>query len=969
MARIYVSSTFSDLKDHREQVRLALRRLGHEDVAMEYYGATDERPIDKCLNDVASCDVYVGIFAWRYGYIPDGYDRSITELEYRHAVDTGKTCLIFILPEDADWPMTKIERSALDRIELFQKELRTAHTVDKFSSIDTLVANVSQAIANWQNEQSGIDKGEQEFLRLEQQYRELVIKHYSSMTIPNFHSEQRKVPITDLYVPPTFLEISNDKPKELNFEIFMKSIHRSVVLANPGGGKSTTAMKLCFDFATRYYEGLLNGKSVTPILIILRDYGIERQKNNCSVLGFIRLQIKRDFSLDFPEAGIEHLLSKERLMVIFDGLDELLNTSDRQDIANTIEAFCRVYPSTPVLVTSREVGYQDAPLDKESFSTYRITDFNTEQIQDYARKWFAFEEKPLSQTYEDMVHGFLEALDSVPMDLKSNPLLLALICTVYIGESYIPHNRPEIYEKCAELLFSKRDKQRRINDVLSEESLLPTIAYLAYWIYGNPELEQGVLRRKLIIKTTEYLQIRFDNPDKAEDVARKYVEFFTGRAWVFTDIGTDKYNEPLYQFTHRTFLEYFTARYLVSNHHTPEKLLQVLEPKLLNGEWSVVAELAFQRMALQVEMGADELLLPLVTKAKEVSEKEAIHLLAFAAKCLSFMRPKETTLQAILAVSIELGIRFAVTAIEEYGDEEIYGDYPFYDNVDFLVNVLRNSAFYRDQDALMFAVALEKILTPIITSGTNYKALIAAEIGLNLPSLFPRWRKKDNRFDEIREVLKSSSQKIIETCSDKLINHLAPKYLRVARDLYNWGKVDLAQLIEWHTTQSLFRQHYRLIISHVYDGEIVRDLMDIYDSDITENEKQYLVGELEKLGGILLPIPTPWTGLEAMDSKMGFYSARPLPDLNSNALFGVFLVLAFGHEYWYEDTPFDDGKREDYDSISPDYFYWIFASRFPTGHEGDEEKLQEALDKSGFNSEQRAFVERWAHRKISIIDH
>ena len=69
MARIYVSSTFSDLKEYREQVRTALRSMDHEDIAMEYYSATDERPIDKCLSDVESCELYIGVFAWRYGFI------------------------------------------------------------------------------------------------------------------------------------------------------------------------------------------------------------------------------------------------------------------------------------------------------------------------------------------------------------------------------------------------------------------------------------------------------------------------------------------------------------------------------------------------------------------------------------------------------------------------------------------------------------------------------------------------------------------------------------------------------------------------------------------------------------------------------------------------------------------------------------------------------------------------------------
>ena len=110
MVKIYVSSTFEDLKECREKVRLVLRQMNHEDVAMEYYVAEDRRPVDKCLEDVATCDLYVGIFAWRYGHIPSGYDKSITELEYRKAVETKKECLIFLLKEDAPWPPKFVDK-------------------------------------------------------------------------------------------------------------------------------------------------------------------------------------------------------------------------------------------------------------------------------------------------------------------------------------------------------------------------------------------------------------------------------------------------------------------------------------------------------------------------------------------------------------------------------------------------------------------------------------------------------------------------------------------------------------------------------------------------------------------------------------------------------------------------------------------------------------------------------------------
>ena len=60
MATIYISSTYEDLKDHRRVVYEALRKAGHQVVAMEDYVATDQRPVEKCLKDVEKPDIYVG---------------------------------------------------------------------------------------------------------------------------------------------------------------------------------------------------------------------------------------------------------------------------------------------------------------------------------------------------------------------------------------------------------------------------------------------------------------------------------------------------------------------------------------------------------------------------------------------------------------------------------------------------------------------------------------------------------------------------------------------------------------------------------------------------------------------------------------------------------------------------------------------------------------------------------------------
>src|SRR4051794_18310176 len=102
MTSVYISSTYNDLIKHREAVIQTLLKMKKVVVSMEHYTASDERPLEKCLADVAECDIYIGIFAFRYGFVP-GHDNpdnlSITELEYRQARKHNKPCLIFIADE------------------------------------------------------------------------------------------------------------------------------------------------------------------------------------------------------------------------------------------------------------------------------------------------------------------------------------------------------------------------------------------------------------------------------------------------------------------------------------------------------------------------------------------------------------------------------------------------------------------------------------------------------------------------------------------------------------------------------------------------------------------------------------------------------------------------------------------------------------------------------------------------------
>jgi hypothetical protein len=161
---LYLSSTFADLEQHRERVYRELRSLRHDVRAMEDYVAADKRPLDQCLQDVRSADVYIGIFAWRYGYVPTDDNpegKSITELELREAERLGKPRLIFLLKNTAPWPPNMMDATTGEnergaRINALRDALQRDRLAGMFETADELAVKVVSALYRWQIESSTV---------------------------------------------------------------------------------------------------------------------------------------------------------------------------------------------------------------------------------------------------------------------------------------------------------------------------------------------------------------------------------------------------------------------------------------------------------------------------------------------------------------------------------------------------------------------------------------------------------------------------------------------------------------------------------------------------------------------------------------------------------------------------------------------------------------------------------------------
>jgi tetratricopeptide (TPR) repeat protein len=145
---VMISSTARDLPKHREQVRLACVRASFEpSEMMEHLTAEDANPVDVSLRMVKDADVYLGILAYRYGTIPDGYAVSITEMEYDEAVKLKKPRLIFFSHKEHPITIDDVETGpAAAKLKALKERIGENLVAAYFKSPEDLRSHVIEAL-------------------------------------------------------------------------------------------------------------------------------------------------------------------------------------------------------------------------------------------------------------------------------------------------------------------------------------------------------------------------------------------------------------------------------------------------------------------------------------------------------------------------------------------------------------------------------------------------------------------------------------------------------------------------------------------------------------------------------------------------------------------------------------------------------------------------------------------------------
>jgi HEAT repeat protein/GTPase SAR1 family protein len=377
-----------------------------------------------------------------------------------------------------------------------------------------------------------------------------------------------------------------------------------VILGDPGAGKTTLLKYITVAFAQDCGDWLgLAGESRLPIFIRLADYMTQKRKRNedYSPVRYLYTQARENLALlNLPERFFEEALERGECCLCLDGLDELGQAGLRREVSQAVTALAHRYPRNRFLITSRQVGYQEAPLSDREFIHHTILPFSDEDIERFVRRWYEAREVDPAAAESRAKHlvGTIMAEPKIK-ELATNPLLLTIIALVHRIEAELPHERVKLYEKCVTALIQTWEQAKQIERELSDrpgyERYRSLLRQVAYWLHTQPleadpagpgraqQVEEGDLKAQIVFFLLEDPELTLGR-QAAWAEAEAFVERVKARTGLLVERG-----EGRYAFAHLTFQEYLAAEYLKFEYgHSIDELWDIIQPHLHTPRWREV---------------------------------------------------------------------------------------------------------------------------------------------------------------------------------------------------------------------------------------------------------------------------------------------------------------------------------------------------------------------------------------------
>jgi hypothetical protein len=320
---------------------------------------------------------------------------------------------------------------------------------------------------------------------------------------------------------------------------------RLYILGQPGAGKTTFLKYLVIQAVAKKLE-------VIPIFVSLKEWS----DSNIDLFPFL----VRQFTIcSFPDAQpfIEQLLEDGKAMVLFDGLDEVnLKGGAHARITDAIRDFARQYRKSRIVITCRTAATEYV---FEGFNYCELTEFTREQMEAFVGRWFQANEIKRQAFWNAFSQPEHEGL----RDLARRPLLLTMLCLTFEETMAFPRRRAELYEEAIDALLKKWDSSRSIqrDTIYSKLSLGYKRQLLMEIAAKTFERDELFLRKRDIVEHVIMFLRRLPPVDNSEDIDGEVVlRSIEAQHGLLIERA-----QHIYSFSHLTFQEYFTARYIAEH--------------------------------------------------------------------------------------------------------------------------------------------------------------------------------------------------------------------------------------------------------------------------------------------------------------------------------------------------------------------------------------------------------------------
>lgn len=145
--QVFVSSTYTDLKEERQKVIHALMEMNCIPAGMELFPAADEEQLQFIKRIIDDCDYYLLIIGGRYGSVTDE-GISYTEKEYEYALERKIKVIAFLHKNPGQIASDKSEKSLelREKLEQFRSKVVRGRLVKYWQNTEELSRLVASSL-------------------------------------------------------------------------------------------------------------------------------------------------------------------------------------------------------------------------------------------------------------------------------------------------------------------------------------------------------------------------------------------------------------------------------------------------------------------------------------------------------------------------------------------------------------------------------------------------------------------------------------------------------------------------------------------------------------------------------------------------------------------------------------------------------------------------------------------------------